>query len=158
MNRLLFGAALAVGTVVSPMCHASDADDAKAAFIAFQKALESKDPERIWSLLDAKTQADADKAAAALKTNYGKAKAAEKAALEKAFGLSADEIKDVTGKVYLKSKRFVGKYHEIPGSEFKKATVDGDKATIDYTEADGDKEKLSLVKQDGKWKVSIRVE
>jgi hypothetical protein len=158
MNRLLFGAAVVVGAVAPPMCHAADADDAKAAFVAFQKALESKDPEKIWPLFDAKTQADADKAAAALKTNYAKAKAAEKAALEKAFGLSADEIRDVTGKVYLKSKRFVGKYHEIPGSKITGATVDGDKATIDYTEEDGDKVKLSLVKQDGKWKVSIRVD
>ena len=158
MNRLLFGTALVVGAVMSPMCRADDADDAKAAFSAFQKALESKDPEKIWPLLDAKTQADADKAAAALKTTYGKATAAEKAALEKAFGLSADEIKDVTGKVYLKSKRFVGKYHEIPGSTFDKAVIDGDKATVHYTEEDKDKVKLDLVRKDGKWKVSIRVD
>jgi hypothetical protein len=158
MNRLLIGTALVLSTVVSPAARAADADDVEAAFAAFQKALDAKDPEKIWSLLDTKTQADAEKAAATLKASYGKAKPAEKMALEKAFGLSAGEIKEVTGKVYLKSKRFAGKYHEIPGSTFNKATVDGDKATVDYTEADLDKVKLSLVKQDGKWKVSIRVE
>jgi hypothetical protein len=158
MKPLLAGTALLVGAVVSPLCRGAEADDAKGAFTDFQAALKSGDPEKIWPLLDIKTQADADKAAATLKANYAKAKPADKAVLEKAFGLKADEIKDVTGKVYLKSKRFLGKYHEIPGSKFDKATIDGDKATINYTEEDGDKEKLSLVKQDGKWKVSIRVE
>jgi len=158
MNRLLIASALLVGAAVSPACRGAEEDDARAAFTAFQAALKAGDPEKIWPLLDTKTQGDADKAAAALKANYAKAKPAEKATLEKAFGLSAAEIKDVTGKVYLKSKRFLGKYHEIPGSKFDKATVEGDKATINYTEEDGDKEKLSLVRQDGKWKVSIRVE
>jgi hypothetical protein len=150
--------ALFLGAVVLPVCRGAENDDVQAAFTAFQAALKSGEPEKIWPLLDSKTQADADKAAAALKVSYGKAKPAEKTALEKAFGLSAAEITGVTGKVYLKSKRFLGKYHELPGSKFDKATVDGDKATVNYTEEDNDKQKLSLVKQDGEWKVLIRVE
>jgi hypothetical protein len=35
-------------------------------------------------------------------------------------------------------------------------SVDGNKATVDYTEADGDQEKLHLVRQDGKWKLSLK--
>jgi hypothetical protein len=35
--------------------------------------------------------------------------------------------------------------------------VDGDKATVFYTEEDGDKEKLSLVRQGGKWKFFLKV-
>jgi hypothetical protein len=158
MNRLIIGTALVVGVVMPPVCCAADADEVRAAFTGFQAALKSGDPEKIWPLLDSKAQSDADKAAAALKATYGKAKPAEKEKLEKALGLSAAEIKDVTGKVYLKSKRFLGKYHEIPGSKFDKATIDGDKAAVNYTEDDGDKEKLDLVRQDGKWKVSIRVD
>ena len=158
MNRLLVGAMLLAGAVAAPWCLGAEEDNVRAAFTAFQAALKSGDGEKIWPLLDAKTQAAADKAATALKTNYGKAKPADKTALEKAYGLSAAEIVGVTGKVYLKSKRFAGKYHEIPGSKFDKATVDGDKAIVNYTEEDGDKEKLSLVREDGKWKVSIRVE
>ena len=158
MNRLLVGTALLVGVAVAPSCRAADEDDVQAAFVEFQAALKSGDPEKIWPLLVKETQDNADKAASLLKRNYEKAKPAEKKVLEKAFGLSDVELKDVTGKVYLKSKRFLGKYHEIPGSKFDKATVEGDKATVNYTEDDGDKEKLALVKQDDKWKVSIRVE
>ena len=36
-----------------------------------------------------------------------------------------------------------------------KTDVQGDKATVNYLESDGDKEKLTLVKEDGKWKVSL---
>ena len=158
MNRLLLGTTLLLGVAAPTACRGAEEEDAKAAFATFQAALKSGDPEKVWPLLDAKTQADVEKAAASLKTSHGKAKAADKVALEKAFGLTSAEISALSGKVYLKSKRFLGKYHEIPGSKFDKATVDGDKATIAYTEEDGDKEKLSLVKQDGKWKVSVRVE
>jgi hypothetical protein len=157
MNRLLVATTLLAGALVSP-CRAAEEDDAKKTFNDFQAALKSADAEKMWELLDTKARAAADKAADALKKNYAKAKAADKLVLEKTFGLDAKEIAALTGKVYLKSKRFAGKYHEIPGSEITAAKVEGDKATISYTEADGDKEKLSLVREDGKWKVSIRVE
>ena len=117
MNRLLIGMGLLLSAVVVPVCWGAEEDDARAAFTAFQASLKSGDPEKMWPLLDTKTQADADKAAAALKTSYGKAKPAEKTALEKAFGLTAAEMTAVSGKVYLKSKRFLGKYHEIPDSK-----------------------------------------
>jgi hypothetical protein len=158
MKRLLIGMALLAGALVSPVCRAADEDDVKAVFAALQAGLKSGDPDKIWPLLDSKTQADADKAAATLKAAYAKATPAGKAKAEKDLGLTAAELNNLTGKVYLKSKRFLGKYHEIPGSKFDKAEVEGDKATVHYTEKDNDKVKLSLVRQDGKWKVSIRVE
>ena len=63
----------------------------------------------------------------------------------------------ITGKLYLKAKPFLGKYREVPGSKIDKVTVEGDKATVHYTEDDGDKETLPLVKQDGKWRLSVAV-
>ena len=40
-------------------------------------------------------------------------------------------------------------------ARIEKITVQGDRATVNYVEPDGDKEKLGLVKQDGRWKVSV---
>ena len=60
-----------------------------------------------------------------------------------------------TGKEFLKTKRFHGKYDELPDSKIEKVTVQGDQATIAYVELDGDKEKLILVREQGEWKVSI---
>jgi hypothetical protein len=136
---------------------AADADDVKAAFTAFQAALKAGDHEKLWPLVDTTTQADADKYAAKVQASYTKAGEDEKGKLEKAFGLSADEMSKITGKLYLKSKPFLGKYREVPGSKIDKVTIEGDKATIHYTEEDGDKEKLPLVKQDGKWMLAIPV-
>jgi hypothetical protein len=146
-------ASLLAGTAV----RAADEDDAKEAFTAFQAAIKAADHEKLWSLVDTATQADADKYAKTVQASYAKAGDDEKAKLEKAFGLSADEMSKITGKLFLKSKPFLGKYHEVPGSKIDKVTVEGDKATVNYTEEDGDKEKLQLVKQDGKWKLSVRV-
>ncbi len=132
-------------------------EDVKAAFVAFQAALKAGGHEKIWALLDTTTRDDADKHAKAVQTSYGKAGDDEKAKLEKAFGLSADDMSKLTGKLYLKSKSFLAKYRDVPGSKIDKVAIDGDKAAVNYTEEDGDKEKLELLKQDGKWKLSIRV-
>src|SRR5262249_49483167 len=104
---------------------------------------------------DSASQAEAERVARTLKANYAKAK--DKAKLEKTFGLTAAELAGLTGKVYLKSKRFLGKYGEVPGSKVDKVAVEGDKATVFYTEEDGEKENLSLVRQGGKWKFPLKV-
>jgi hypothetical protein len=150
-------AVLIASSVAPNAVRAADEEDVKAAFTSFQAAIKAADHEKIWLLVDTATQADADKYAKTVQTSYGKAGDDEKAKLEKAFGLSADEMSKITGKLYLKSKPFIGKYHEVPGSKIDKVTIEGDKATVNYTEEDGDKEKLQLVKQDGKWKLSVRV-
>jgi hypothetical protein len=124
-------------------------------FTTFQKALEDADAEKIWDLLDPNSRDDAERAAKGLREKYARASGEEKKAQEKELGLSADDLTKLTGKTYLKSKRFLGKWHEVPGSKFDKATVQGDKATVNYIEEDGDKEKFDLVRSDGKWKLIV---
>jgi hypothetical protein len=154
-GALALGLVLGVGQGPAAARDAGDEEDVRAAFTAFQAALKAGDRDKLWPLLDSASQADAEKVARNLKANYAKAK--DKAKLEKTFGLTAEELKGLTGKIYLKSKRFRGKYGEVPGSKVDKVAVDGDKATVFYTEEDGDQEKLSLVRQGGKWKFSLKV-
>src|SRR5216683_1138879 len=119
--------------VVSPaLARAADEDDVRAAFKDFQQAIKAGDPEKIWASLDKSNHESAEKAAKSLCESYHKADAKKKAEIEKAMGLSADELAKLTGKVYTKSKRFLGKYNEVPGS----------------------KVEMKAVRQDGKWKVS----
>jgi len=143
--------------LVTAAARADDELDVKTVFLAFQAALKVADHEKLWSLLDTKARAETDAYAKIVQATYGKSNDDEKAKLEKAFGLSADEMNKLTGKLYLKSKPFLKKYHEVPGSKVDKVTVEGDKAAVNYIEEDNDKEKLELVRQDGKWKLSIPV-
>ena len=131
-----------------------DEDDVRAAFKEFQQAIKAGDADKIWPLLDKTSQETVEKAAKSLRDGYDKADAKKKAELEKAFGLSADEMAKLTGKVYTKSKRYLGKYNEVPGSKVEKVTVSGEKATIFYVEEDGDKVEMAASRQDGKWKLS----
>jgi hypothetical protein len=138
---------------------AADEDDVRAAFKDFQQALKAGDPEKIWPLMDKSSQDEAEKNAKTLRDGYDKSDAKKKADIEKAMGLSADEMAKLTGKLYTKSKRFLGKkpYDEIPTSKIdpeRKVTINGDKATLFYIEADGDKVEIGLVRQDRKWKFS----
>ena len=133
----------------------SEEEAVQKAFTAFQEAMKARDGEKLWGLLDADSQAEAGRAAQTIKEAYAKATAAEKGETEKALGLSAADLAALDGKGFLKSKRFHGKYDEIADSKFDKAAVQGDKATVTYVEQDGDREKLTLSKQGGAWKVSI---
>lgn len=125
------------------------------AFTALQEAMKAKDGEKLFALLDSDSQADAERAAQAIKDSYAKANPGEKGEKEKELGLSAAELGALDAKGFLKSKKFLGKWHEIPESRFEKASVQGEKATLNYAEDDGDHEKLSYVKQGGAWKLSI---
>jgi len=133
-------------------------DEVKQAFSDLQIALGAKDPAKIWALIDSDTQSDAEKIAKRIKTGYGKANDTQKAELEKSFGLTADELARVDGKLLMKTKQFIGKYEELAdrkGTVITGITVQGDSATVNYTEADGDKVKLNLKRQDGKWKAAM---
>lgn len=140
------GLALAQGTADT---------DVKNAFVALQAALKAKEAARIWALLDSDTQADADKAAKKLKSVYKKASAQEKAEYDKNLGLTAEEFVKLDGQLLLKSKRFLGKFDEISDSKITGVTVQGETATLNYVEADGDKEKVNYTKQNGKWKAAL---
>ena len=133
----------------------SEEEGVQKAFAAFQEAMKAKDGEKLFGMLDSDSQAEAERAAQAIKDAYAKAAPAEKGETEKSLGLSAAELAALDAKGYLKSKRFLGKWHEIPGSKYEKATVQGEKATLNYIEDDGDHEKLTYVKQGGAWKLSI---
>jgi hypothetical protein len=124
---------------------------------AVQAALTSRDADKLWGLLDSESRADAEQAAKAVQAAYAKADANDKPEHEKALGLTGTELAELTGKGFLKTKRFHGKYEELSESKIDKVTVTGDKATVAYTEPDGDKEKLSLVREEGQWKVSLAI-
>ena len=139
----------------TPPAAGSEEEAVQKAFAALQEAMKAKDGEKLFGLLDAESQADAERAAQSVKDAYAKATPADKSEKEKELGLSAAELAALDAKGFLKSKRFLGKWHEIPDSKFEKATAQGEKATLNYVEQDGDHEKLSYVKQGGAWKVSI---
>ena len=155
----LFGVALLAGCD-KPTPTSSSADEEKAikdTFAAFQAALEARDADKLWALLGSDSQADAESAAKTLRESFVKANAEQKAEQEKALGLPAAELAKLTGAGFLKTKRFHGKYHEVPGSKIAKVTAQGDKVKVEYIEEDGDRETLNLVRQDGKWKLSLKM-
>jgi hypothetical protein len=122
---------------------------------SLQKALKDRDADKIWKLLEKDSQADAERAAHAIKIAYAKADVKEKSEQEQALGLSGVELAGLTGVGFLKTKRFHGKYEELSESKIDKVALQRNGATVSYTEPDGDKEKLNLVQQDGQWKVSL---
>jgi hypothetical protein len=129
----------------------------RSAVIAFQAALKSGDAEKVWSLLDSDSQADAERAAKAVQDAYAGASPQQRVEQEKALGLPGAELAALTGAGFLKTKRFRGKYDEVPDSKIDGVTVQGDKATVVYTEPDGDHEKMTLVRQEGRWKLSLQM-
>jgi len=125
-------------------------------FAALQAALKARDADKVWKLLDSESQADAERAAKAVQATYAKSDhPKEKSEQEKALGLPGAELAGLTAAGFLKTKRFHGKYEELSESKIDKVTLQGDNATVAYTEPDGDKEKLGLVRQDSQWKVSL---
>jgi hypothetical protein len=132
-------------------------DEVKDAFVQLQGAIKAKDPAKIWPLLDSATQADAERTAKIMKGVYSKADAKGKAKQEAAFGLSADDFAKLDTQMLLRSKPFKTKYDEIADSKITGITVQGDTATLNYLEPDGDKEKLTYTRQDGKWKAAMQM-
>jgi hypothetical protein len=125
----------------------------RARFADLQSAFKNHDIDKLWSLLSDKSQADAERAAKDIQNAYTKASAEEKTKLDETLGLKETEVAELTGKGFLKSKRFQKKYDEVPESKIDQVEVQGDSATIYFLEPDGDREKAILVRQDGQWKV-----
>jgi hypothetical protein len=145
---------LAAGLTNAARGQAGEDKEVREAFTAFAQAIKVKDAGKIWNLLDKDSQAAADRAAKSVRTTYGKAGADEKKKLETALGLPGADLAKLTGEGFLKTKGFHGKYHEVPGSKIDKVVIQGNRAIVHYVEEDGDKERLRLIKQDGKWKVA----
>jgi hypothetical protein len=130
-------------------------DDVKEAFGKLQNSIKAKDAAKTWDLLDRATQADAERTAKIVKSAYKKASNKAKAKHEEVLGLKADEFAKIDGQGLLKTRPFLAKYDEIPDAKITGVTVQGDSATVNFIEPDGDKEKLSYSKKDGKWKVAL---
>jgi hypothetical protein len=122
-------------------------------FAELQSVIKDGDTEKLWALLDARSRADAEKAAKDIQTAYIQAGAEEKAKQEETLGLKGAELAELNGKGFLKTKRFQKKYDEVPEGKIEDVVIQGDSATIHFLESDGDKEKAILVRQDGQWKV-----
>jgi hypothetical protein len=122
-------------------------------FAELQSALKNRDTDKLWTLLDSKSQAEAGRAAKDVQAAHDKAAADEKAKQEDALGLTATELAGLTGRDFLRTKPFQKKYDELPESTIDRVVVEADSATVYYLEPDGDKEKAILVRQDGRWKV-----
>jgi hypothetical protein len=132
---------------------ASEEGAVREKFAELQSAIKDGDTEKLWSMLDARSRADAEKAAKDIQTAYNQAGAEEKTKQEEALGLKGTELAELTGKGFLKTKRFQKKYDEVPEGIIENVVIQGDSATIHFLEPDGDKEKAIFVRQDGQWKV-----
>jgi hypothetical protein len=134
-----------------------DEAQVKAAFAAVTGALKAHDAEKLWPLLDSDTQADAERAAKAWKEAYAKADADK---LKKDLGITSDELAKLTGQGFLKTEPFKDDKRLEELAEHKKieqVKVDGNQATVEYIEPDDDKETLKFSRQDGQWKVRLKM-
>jgi hypothetical protein len=148
---------LVAGCSSQPTGSGASGDEAaiKQAFESFQKAITDKDAKTLWSLLDADSQTDAEREAKGLREAYAKASAEERSKQENELGVAGSKLESLKGVDFLATKRFTGKYHEVPGSKIDKVEVKGDKATLHSIEEDGDLVKFPLVRQEGKWKLTV---
>ena len=143
-------------TPTGPENNSTDAQITQA-FKALQTAIKAKDADKIWELLAKESQGEADREAKFVKDAFAKANDKEKVEYEKKLELTAKELADITGKLYIKSKGFYGKYHEIPDSKVKKITVKGDSGTVRYIEEDNDEVNQEVVREQGKWKFVMAI-
>jgi hypothetical protein len=126
-------------------------------FANFQDGLKNADSDKLWGLLDAKSQKEADGKAMETSEDFNNSDEKKKAEMEKNLGLTAAELQKLDGKGYLKSKRFLGEYHEVPGSKLEKVEVSGDQAEVTYLEEDGDRPKMNALRDKGRWKLIVKM-
>jgi hypothetical protein len=124
-----------------PQDTASDEAAVRVTVADLQKALKDRDADKVWGLLDAGSQGEAEK----------------KKALEAKLGLDAAGVAGLNGRGYLKTKVFLARYNELAESKVTGVTVKDREATVDYVEPDEDRKKLKLVKADSKWKVPLTI-
>lgn len=135
-------------------------EEIKTAFTALQAAIKAKDVDKIWSLLAKDTQGDTEREGKAVQEAFGKLADKDKPEYEKKVGLSAKEMTEMTGKLYVKSNTFfTGETGEMPGSKFDKVVVTGEFAKMHYIEDDGkgEREIRSVLREDGQWKFVLPV-
>jgi hypothetical protein len=126
-------------------------------FAELQAVLKSGDADKLWVLLADRSRTDAERVAKGIQQAYADASPEKKTEQVKALGLPGTELTGLTGKGFLKTKRFRDKYDEVPDSKIEKVEVHGDNATVHYLEPDGEKEKLIFLRQEGQWKAWLTV-
>jgi hypothetical protein len=126
-------------------------------FAELQSAIAGHDAATLWTLLDAKSQADAERAAKEIQAAYAKAGADEKVKQAETLGLSGPDMAELTGPGILKTKRFKKRYSELPESKIEKVVIQGENAVVHYVESDGDQEKLILLRSGAQWKVWLAI-
>jgi hypothetical protein len=146
--------AFVLGCTKAPDRPLSDQEAAvRERFAELQWALKNRDTDKLWTLLDSKSQAAAEQAARDIQTVHDKAAVEERVKQEDLLGLTATELAGLTGKGFLKTKRFQKRHDELADSKIDRVVLQGDSATVYYLEPDGDREKTILVRQDDQWKV-----
>lgn len=81
----------------------------------------------------------------------------------KLWALLADQTRaeaeqaGLTGAGLLEHPEFQKKYHEVPESQVESVTVPGEDAAVRYVEPDGDQEKLTAVRQGGRWQLLLKI-
>ncbi len=163
MRRSVRAAALALlllaGCSGEPTGQATAEEDAelRARFAEVQTAVKDRDGDKLWTLLDARSRGEAEKAAQKLKEGYAKATPDDQAKLQETHGLSKEELIGLTPQRYLKSRKLSTKYEDLPGSKVERVAREGENATLYYLEPDGDHEKAIFLREDGKWKIWLRI-
>jgi hypothetical protein len=116
-------------TPATPTAESKDEKPVRDAMTAFQAALLAHDGDKLWDLIDADSQAGAERAGKAV---------------------------NLSGKEFVKSDHFCGQKElkEVGEGKVKKVSLQGDKATVIYDAEDGDEERLKMVREGGQWKVS----
>jgi hypothetical protein len=127
------------------------------AFADLQAALQLRDADLLWGLMDDRGRADADRAAEEVRSAYGEADAGRRARLEGELGLPGAELATLTGKGFLTTERFQAQYREVPDGTVEEVTVEGDRATVRFLGPGRHQAKVVLVRREGGWKVSLTV-
>jgi hypothetical protein len=126
-------------------------------FAELEAAIKAHDAGRIWDLLCTRSQSDAERIARAARDAYAKAGPDEKTQQAQAFGLSDQQLTELTGKDVINGKRFRKKFDDLPGSKVEGVSVEKESATIRYTDTEGDHEKLIFLRQGGAWKAWLTI-
>jgi hypothetical protein len=127
---------------------------------ALQRAVKEKDYDAVWSLLDEDTRKKAEEVAKKVKEQYVSGDAGVRSELSERHGFTTgSEFERLDGRGYVHSKVFWYEIEDLPDSTFKTpAEIDGTEATVRYTEKGETKEEqLTLIKEEGKWKVEVDV-
>jgi hypothetical protein len=126
--------------------------EVRAAFAELQAVIRTRDADKLWSLLSARSRTEAEQSAKETHAAYEKADAAEKAKQVETLGLSGEKMARLTGPGFLETNRVRKKCDELADGKVTKVTAGADSATVYFDEPDGDHEKIVFVREDGRWK------